>query len=388
VKGKAKEWVLSLYEGMKEPNDWMGIPMVEAVQALLTLDDDSAAEVIAVLTDPAFKEMEGTISSFGAAIATFRRSQINPGAVIAGINERSGEGPDPAVQIVFSQLVKEDAARAAGLMEGLSKKDRGAALDAVLGGIVKNDPEAALALAEKYPDDVPEQRQTDILSKLVEKNPLQGMAVAVKLAEARKNGDFLRHGLNQWLGIDKNAAIAWAESYSGPGQTAARAWRIERKSEEDPMAALADFKALQSSVFDPKEVAGTARYIAEFLRDKDLSAAREWALGLPPGPPRDEAVPLVFDRWVRKDIAAASEWISTLPQGWERDNSSAKLAEVIKHRDPPAAFEWARNIQDEDQRVRSLKEVMDVWLLQNEDAAKAAANTLPEKIRKEMPESK
>jgi hypothetical protein len=290
-----------------------------------------------------------------------------------------------AVQIVFSRMVMQNEAQAATMIESIDPKYRRTALDVVLQNLAGKDPLAALALVEKYPGDAPENRQNEIISSLMKKDPQQGIAAAVKLTEMGKGTGFLRQGMNEWAAADKSAAEAWAAAYTGTGQTTARAWLLERKAAADPLGSLTEFNTLQQSVGNPQELSSTAAAIAHHLVRKDLPAAREWATGLPPGPVRDEVMSRVVDQWVQRDPGAASAWISALPEGKERDNSATRLAHQITHSDPPGAFEWARTIQNQEQRTNTLKDIVDEWLRQDSDAAKAAVETLPAEMRKGLP---
>lgn len=194
--------------------------------------------------------------------------------------------------------------------------------------------------------------------------------------------DALRTGLDMWMKQDLNAAVAWAEKYTGPGQTAVQAILVEAKAQIDPRAAMIEYGKVQHTATDQSELRGAASVIANKLAAEDTASALTWAVSLAPGASRDEAMSIVTAKWVRDDSVTASQWIANLPAGRERDRAADSLADAIKKRDPNSAFEWARNIQNEGLRIRVMEEVIREWRQQDPDAAEAALRVLPPQLRK------
>jgi hypothetical protein len=396
VKGEAKAWLLSLAASLRESHGQAEVALVDMAQVFLTMDEESAVEVGAALKElvALYKTGDPTVSGIpdgddlakGALVLTaFRLSQLSPSAALAMLKDLPEGTPDEAFKFVFARVALQNPAQAEAMLDSLDSNRRKDALEGILDTMSAKDPLAALALAEKHPDDLSGNAMREIISRLVTKDPVQATSAALNLTDSGKRAETLRGVMNEWKDKDQKAAVAWAESHTGPGETTARAWLLEQSAEADPHTALTEFTKLQQSSGDPRELAAAAGIIATNLSRKDFPAAREWAINLAPGSIRDEAVPPMLSQWVDQDTSGASAWISTLPAGAERDRSAETLASAITHSDPSSAFEWARNIQNEDRRVSALHDVISEWNRQDPAAAKAAADSLAEDVRKTLP---
>jgi len=395
VKGHAKEWLLSLATDLKDAGR-DEIMLVELAQIFMTMDEESAVEVTEALYelgallksgDPAVAGIPNADDMVtGALIFTaFRLSQLNPASALALLKRLPEGAPDDAFKFVFARVARQNPAQAEAMLDTLDANRRKDAMEGILESMSVRDPAGALALADRHESEIPDHSLRKVMERLAEKDPRQAVALAVRRVESGKGPDALRQVLSTWSDRDRNAAEAWAGSYTGAGQWSARSWLVEKDAESDAQAALAKFQELQKSGAEAKEIANTANTIAANLARQNLTAARDWAVNLPPGPIREQVVPPMLSRWVEQDSGAASAWISTLPAGKERDESSETLANAIQRSDPASAFEWARNIQNESRRNSVLENVYSTWREQDAEAAKAAANALPPEIRQNLP---
>jgi hypothetical protein len=296
--------------------------------------------------------------------------------------------PDEAFKIVFARVAMQGAAQAEAMLAGLDAKHHREALEGILDTTAAKDPVAALALAGRYPDEVPEYVQRKMISRIMARDPQQGIAAILSVTENDGDGKYrdrkhetLHAAMEEWHQQDAAAATAWAQARTGPGESTAKAWLLERKADDDPQAAMAEFSKLQDAgAADAADLSRTARLIAGEVWKTDFPAARDWALSFPPGAARNELIPLIVDQWARQDPDAASQWITQLPAGQERDNSIEKLVGVIKQRDPASAFEWARSMQPQPaaRRKAIIQDVLGWWAGEDVAAAEAAAAAIGE----------
>ena len=126
--------------------------------------------------------------------------------------------------------------------------------------------------------------------------------------------------------------------------------------------------------------------IASSWGQYEPEAAGDWALSLPEGKTREQAVSNLARNWARNDSMAASEWIGDLPAGSMRDKAIQPLVSTIQEDDPEAAFAWALSMSDDSQRQKSLRNVVSQWAKQDADSAAFAVQSadLPEETVKHL----
>lgn len=391
--GGAKAWLLSLAELLgHDGHDDFDVAVIDLAQTFMTMDEASATEVAEALKeimalveagDPAIKRIkDGDDMARGALLATvFRLSQLNPDAAVRFVKAFPDGGPSEMARLVFARLASQNPAQAESMLNGLEGDQRRNALEGILDGLTGKDPAAAVAVAEKYPDELRSDKLRKVIERMMKRDPEQGIAAAIRLTENKKDPDpdinLLHSAMYAWMNLDKAAAAQWAGNYTGAGHTTVQAMLVREKAQTDPHAAMADFARLQQTAADQKELTGAASAIASKLAEKDIPSAQAWVTSLPPGPAHEEAMAKFTQIWVNEDATAASEWIATFPAGHDKDHAAANLAGAITKRDPAAAFEWASNIQDKAMRRRTIDRVMNEWMQQDPDAAKAASQSLP-----------
>jgi len=154
------------------------------------------------------------------------------------------------------------------------------------------------------------------------------------------------------------------------------------------------------------------RRVASSAAEVDPEAAAAWAERHADGEYGLQLPRRVGTRWAKRDPEAAMRWLSTLPEGRNRDDgvretyrtwlrlggdhpmawlrdaeldpwldpALALFAKKLSHEDREEALEWAGRISDEELRWGIVGLIARVWLLTDEEAAKAWID------RSEMPE--
>jgi hypothetical protein len=393
--GGAKAWLLSLAAKLAEQGGGdFPIELVDLAQIFVTMDEGSITEVNAALSelmamyeadDPLLKSINDMDDMLEGAliVSAFRLSQLNPAAAIEQLSKGGKEVPDEIAKLIFARLAAKEPAKAEAMLDSLQGDTRRHAVEGMIHGLMGRDPEAALALAEKYPEGQQSYNMNRLLQRMVERDPAKAIAAAVRMTE-KKDAGVLLETFHHWQEKDQNAALKWAETYTGAGQSSVRGHQLQQRAASDPEGAAQEFLAVQKEATPQDRLGNAAWTIADELADRDVAAAVDWAGKLKEGEARTQAMQKAMGRWLTEDSAAASAWLNQQPLGAERDQLTGQLIESIYRSDPAGAFEWARNIQNPAARREQLERVYQDWNERDAEAAKAAASTLPEDQRKDL----
>jgi hypothetical protein len=101
----------------------------------------------------------------------------------------------------------------------------------------------------------------------------------------------------------------------------------------------------------PQAAAGLVRSWAT----ADPQAAQEWALKLPEGNMRENAIGSVMSVWTQSDPHGAATWVNTLPSGTTRDNAAFAMANAMSRSEPESAWTWAMSIETPARRTAALQ---------------------------------
>lgn len=181
--GQAKEWLLrSLAHSKTARGDDSEVLMFDLTQSFMTMDESSAKEAAETLMeftklymahDPLVRsavDSEGPIWKV-LSMAVNRWAQLNPKAALDITGRLSGPGGEIA-QTVFARLAVQDPAYAVSRLDGLFGSQLTDALEGTLRGLSISDPDAAVALVEKYPDAGFDEERRHIVERLMVRDPL------------------------------------------------------------------------------------------------------------------------------------------------------------------------------------------------------------------------
>lgn len=387
--GGAKAWLMAMAGGFAGDKRSDALAMVDAAQAFITMDEDAARETAEAINelvkllaqgDPLIKSMRDADDMLeGAQLLTMiRLAQTNPEAAFAMIKAHPESTDGEAMLFVMGRIASKDPAKAEAMALTLPEKQRNDALKSVIAALGVESPAAALEFAGKYPEAMDSHEQRRILEKWAQREPLRAMPEAVKFMEKTKDPEMLRQPFEEWYKLDAAAASAWAATQQGDARITIQALMLQRRAAENPQAAVAAYATLQTETSDPRHLQKLAGTIATTLAAQDVGAARDWAMTLPSGEPKDAAVYQIAEQWVKVDAPAASEWIRTLPPGNSRDSATVRLINNIRRREPASALEWAQSMQNEQQREQQTRQVLNDWQEQDPEAAQAARAALLE----------
>jgi hypothetical protein len=382
--GGARDWFIATTRVNHEDSI---TGFIQLIQNCTTLDERSAVELaeelreICKLYDDGDPTMRALFNgddlqrrSLGATI--FRLSQLNPDAAIRFLDESTGfrdREMGELYEMVFANYALMDPGLA---RDALARMDEGKLPEAIEGAMATltgKDSDAAFELLSRFDQPSLDNERRKLVERIAAQDPQKAIETAGKFASAGRNPDVFASLLSTWMKKDEAAAIAWAETYRGPGEIAVKDVLIRRTAAADPKAAAVAFTELGIQTAD---LVNTGHVIADGLAKLDLSAAGEWVKSLPPGNGRDAAEHAMLDIWLEKDPMEASKWIREMPAGDSRDAISVSLVRAITRQNPKEALEWATSLNNPETRETLQREVIESMNQQDSGAA-GEENVLP-----------
>lgn len=304
-------------------------------QAWAHLDSSAAFE-----SATALHSAEARATAIGATVNGADPGAI--GAIATSISELPNEALSSSARFgLFDQAVEKwsevDPAAAARLlgetkMEGMRMT---AAFYAVAQNWAANDPEAALAWAQK---------QNQVPFGL---NPINGAVLG-------------------WRKKDPAAAEAYTLSQIGTPLGKQLITNVVGQMATEDRAKAA---AWVGNLPDAELRNQTYGALASQLAFSDPKTASAWALTLPPDAMPD-AVGSTISIWARSDPTAAARWMEGLT-GSVRDSAVSSYSYTVAETDPAAAMAWAVTISDEQKRASAARRAASQWLERDPSAARA-----------------
>ena len=246
-----------------------------------------------------------------------------------------------------------------------------------------------------------------LFARWAELDPASAVQYAQLLPKSANAGFLRRTALTAWAEQNFDAALAWAKTLEkGEARNDSIAVVAGQLAKRDPNAALKligenfagrDAGAAYDNVFsawaetdfasayaaaqgltDPgmrtramraalgQKVETDPRLVIESIRTAKLSELR-WDLGN-----------RAMSRWAERDLNAARDYALGLPAGELRDQQMQTVAREMARRDPRGAIEWLRNLPEDSSRDEALQGLFSAWAGSDSKAALEAARDLPE----------
>ncbi len=364
----------------------------------------------------------------------------------AGIDERvalllsmAGD-PDHSRRVLETVSPDETMGIAQALLAQPPASDRNAALGAVIEALGRNDPARAIALLDgvqvpvlrahlaagiaetwsaSHPDAAarwlvtdgarfldPAAAATPLLRALAQWSAFDPEAATKFAADQPSDRGPITRSLGlasrAWGQKDPQAALAWAQALPATDQRrdliAQNVW--QGWTEQNPaQAATALGQQLYNGGRIYTELAGT---VAKAWAGVDPNASAQWAVALPPGAARRNALYQVAATWTQTDPAGASRWAGSLPASnsrleiWReivgnwadtdlnaagawlgalplgRDHDEAVTAYLpkVEPTDPAKALSWAGTISEAGTRSEQVQAILERWSRRDAAAAR------------------
>ena len=338
---------------------------------------------------------------------------------------------------------KDQLARLESIVRNENALDRNRALLAFIDQLGPQDFEAAIArFKELGIKDSRDGEYSLLLTAWAQADPFTAMGYANK----DPNDEFTRDTiLTAWASTDAEAAIRWAKSnFTGDGANPYLSGIICGISGSDMTRATELLTSMPRSVERGKGL----DYILPHLLDLGADATRSWIGGIKddalrsgamirtaeqlaesdpagtaawllanPGEARQQRMDDVYGAWARSDKNAALTSFSALPTGEDRSNALRGLVSNFAGKDPKEAvslmdrypsdvtdrvvqnFVWhsfgtdpaiaateIARMADQDQRDRTYRRTLEIWMDRDPTAAQAwiKTNAIPESVQKHL----
>lgn len=295
------------------------------------------------------------------------------------LTTRSGKSFDYHAKVlqVLAGWVREDPEAALRWAQDLEPGTllQRQALATAIGGLAVVAPARALAIARESPELLGRELMRTVILTWVMQDPTAAAGALADL-DVRWAGimeGFFAQIAGQWAQRDPDAAFAWVSGLAPPGRQAqARQGWIDGLAEVDPMRALqwarqSDSKELRQfgvgraltalaqkdlptavdlfkHSLSPEEQAQSISGFAWIWGLQDSEGMRAFALSLPAGRVRLEALRAVANQWSQEDPEAALRWARQLPKGAEQAAVLQTVISAFGSSDPEMVLKRAASI--------------------------------------------
>ena len=146
---------------------------------------------------------------------------------------------------------------------------------------------------------------------------------------------------------------------------------------------------LASGQIGADALAGPARDVAGQWARTDPASATAWAMKLPEGDARYDALDESISSWSRSAPAAVAEYLAKSEPSPTKDRAIQDFTRAIAEKDPKTAITWAATIEEPERRERTLVRAAREWHQSDPEAALewAATSGLSEKAQESIKEA-
>lgn len=188
-----------------------GAALNAMIPHLLSKGADTAKAWATSLTDEALRD--GAI----ARIADSQLTRDDPAGTVAWLLENLGERSSRSVDEAFRELARVDMAAGIAAFESLPA-DNPAAKSRGLVGLIsaqsREDPPAAVALLDKYPEAVSDRAVQQFIWSSFDKDPQLAVTQISRITDGRDQRRMYERALGAWIRNDRENAVPWINANS------------------------------------------------------------------------------------------------------------------------------------------------------------------------------
>lgn len=219
----------------------------------------------------------------------------------------------------------------------------------------EQDFDAALAWAQALEKgDARNDSLAAVAGQLAKRDPNGALKLIAENFSGRDAANAYDNVFSTWAETDFAAAYAAAQSLTDPGmRTRAMRAALNQRVESDPRGVLDALREAKTS--ELRWDIGN-RALTRWL-ERDLAAARDYALALPAGEMRDQGLLAVAREMGRRDPRSALDWLRELPDTASRDDAIQAFFNTWAGADSKAALEGARALPEGRMRDNALSQL-------------------------------
>ncbi len=190
--------------------------------------------------------------------------------------------------------------------------------------------------------------------------------------------------MRSWAAIDPEAALSYADS--SLDAKSERRFGISEVlagwANRDPNGAIAWAKANNSS--DKPEDNPLLLGVVKGLAEKNIDAANEIFLNLPPGSARWQASTFLAQKYSEMGMSDAIEWANQFPieDSRMRETILGQMGARLARQDISATAQWVYSMKEDKASYRVMENLLTQWVTKDANAAANWVNNLPEEGKK------
>ncbi len=256
----------------------------------------------------------------------------------------------------------------------------GTDLHRVILAIAEEDPDNALSLLHRVPEDHRASAERSIRARQIEKmliaNPDEAMDLA-EIAPARLRHDLLGFALARRYEEDPVGAERWLQTVQEPELRRFLEIHLEATGAADPAASVLErCDRLLSMGASPEEFAVALNGVIHSSPWLDPERAGSLMLRLPSAELQATYTEIVTSRWAARDPAGAAAWTATLSPGPNQDRAAAAIMYAIQNQ-PVDALAWASAVTNPQLRFESVKTLVTAWAMADLGVAERLVGDAP-----------
>ena len=192
---------------------------------LLQKGADATRTWIASITDENLKN--GAIQRTANKLA-----ETDPAGTAAWLLANPGEGSQRRLDDVYGTWAEKDQQAALSSLNSLpAGETRTNALRGVIRSVAVEDPKAALALMNRYPNDVNDQVVQNFVWHSMGSDPATALAQVPRIGNEQEREQIYRRTLNSWFNRDPDSAQAWIQANPIPDSVRERLARRQARDQ-------------------------------------------------------------------------------------------------------------------------------------------------------------
>lgn len=281
-----------------------------------------------------------------------------------------------ALAVLFARWAELDPAAAAKYANLMPKSANpwGLRRTAMTAWAEKNFDEAFAWAQALEKGDAKNESLTTLAGVLAKKDPAAALKLIKENFNSREASNAYDSVFSAWAENDFGAALAAAQGLTDP-QLRQRALRatLQKRVDTDPRAVLEVVRT--AKVSDLRWNVGN-NAINRWL-ERDMTAARDYVLGLPRGEMRDMQIRQVTQEMVRRDPQEALAWVDGIPEA-DREEAIQSLFSNWGNKDPDAAIAAARNLPQGRMQETALGQLAESLIESDVKTAMELLKDLPE----------
>lgn len=236
----------------------------------------------------------------------------------------------------------------------------------------RTDPAGALAWAKTLPEESRAGAYTGVVGGMMTEDPKAAIRTAQELPPGEDRERLMGNLSESWANRDPEAALKWAGTLEGEEKSEATRKALNGWASRDPKAASAYVATLP-----PEQRDAAVGTVAGRWANQNPAEAATWLSGQAEGDGKKDAMGSVMNSWTAMEPEKASAWLRDQPEGVSKDQGIVSLANSQMKSDPEAAMTWASTISNPATRSLQMKTNMRQWARRDAGAASAWAQSAP-----------